>query len=316
MTPFDFKNERVAVLMGGRSAEREVSLMSGAGVLAALRAAGVDAIAFDPAQRALFELPTLGVTRCFIALHGRFGEDGTVQGVLELLRIPYTGAGVQASAIAIDKQMTKRLWQAQDLPTPAWREVRSAAETREALAALGAPMIVKPAREGSTLGLSKVDSADACAAAFDAARAHHDAVLCEQFIAGDEVTVAVLGEGAQARALPLVRIVAPEGRYDYQAKYFTHDTRYLVPSGLPAVEEALIQDLVLQAYRAVGCRGWGRADVMIDAVTRKPYLLELNTAPGMTTHSLVPMAAQACGMDYTALCLTVLADAALDYENA
>jgi len=303
----------VAVLMGGASAEREISLMSGQGVLQALIAQGVDAHAFDPAERNLFELKRDGFTRCFIALHGRFGEDGTVQGALELLGIPYTGPGVMASAIAIDKVMTKRLWAAAGLPTPAWQQVDSAAAAARAFAALGSPMIVKPAREGSTIGLTKVTALDQCAGAYALAAKHDSDVLCEQFIAGDEVTISVLGSAASARALPLIRIVAPGGNYDYQNKYFTNTTQYLVPAGLPPGEEEAIAQIVLQAYRGLGCRGWARLDVMIDAATRLPYLLEANTSPGMTTHSLVPMAAKAAGISYPALCLEVLRSASLDY---
>ena len=304
---------KVAVLMGGRSAEREISLMSGNGVLKALQSRGVDAHAFDPAERDLSELKRDGYARCFIALHGRFGEDGTVQGALELLGIPYTGSGVLASAMAIDKVMTKRIWLAEGLPTPAWRQVDSAAATRAAFTALGAPMIVKPAREGSSIGLTKVTEAAQCEAAYAAAAKEDAQVLCEQFISGEEVTVPVLGTGAQARALPVIRIVAPGGNYDYQNKYFTDDVQYLVPCGLPAGEEERIQQLVLQAYRVLGCRGWARADVMIDAKTRQPYLLEINTAPGMTGHSLVPMSARAAGISYEDLCVRLLADATLDH---
>lgn len=316
MSQFDLKNEKVAVLMGGASAEREVSLMSGSGVLQALQSLGVNAQAFDPSERDMGALKQEGFTRCFIALHGRFGEDGTVQGALELLRIPYTGPGVMASSIAIDKLMTKHIWLADGLPTPAWKKVDSVAATRAAfaeLAAAGQPMIVKPAREGSTIGLTKVTSLEQCDAAFALAAGTHDEVLCEQFIAGDEVTVPVLGTGAQARALPVIRIQAPDGNYDYQAKYFTNDTRYLVPCGLPEGEEAHIQQLVLQAFKSLGCRGWARADVMIDATTRQPYLLEINTSPGMTSHSLVPMSAKAAGISYPELCLQVLTLASLDY---
>ncbi|MCU0941353.1 MAG: D-alanine--D-alanine ligase [Hydrogenophaga sp.] len=307
---------KVAVLMGGRSAEREVSLMSGNGVLNALRSRGVDAHAFDPAERDLGELKRDGFARCFIALHGRFGEDGTVQGALELMGIPYTGPGVMASAVAMDKLMTKRIWVAEGLSTPAWRQVHSAAETREALDALGSPMIVKPVREGSTIGLTKVTRPDECADAYALAARQDPMVMCEQFIAGDEVTCPVLGTGDSAEALPVIRIVAPDGNYDYQNKYFTDDTKYLVPCGLPAGEEAAIQALVLQAFRTLGCRGWARADVMIDGATRKPYLLEINTSPGMTGHSLVPMSARAVGIAYEDLCLRVLGTAGLDNPAA
>jgi D-alanine-D-alanine ligase len=303
---------KVAVLMGGRSAEREVSLMSGRGVLAALRSQGVDAHAFDPAEQSLEALREQGVQRCFIALHGRFGEDGTVQGALELLGIPYTGPGVMASAVAMDKLMTKRIWLAEGLPTPLWRHVQTVQETRAAFAALGSPMIIKPVREGSTIGLTKVTHIDQCEAAFALAQAQDPRVMCEQFISGDEVTCPVLGSGDQARALPVIRIVAPDGNYDYQNKYFTDDTQYLVPSDLPVAEEANIQALVLKAFKALDCRGWARADVMIDQATRAPYLLEINTSPGMTSHSLVPMSARAVGVSYEALCLQLLASASLD----
>ncbi len=303
---------KVAVLMGGSSAEREVSLMSGSGVLQALRSRGVDAHAFDPSETDLIELKRGGYARCFIALHGRHGEDGTVQGALELLGIPYTGPGVMASSIAIDKIMTKRIWRFEGLSTPDWRLVSSAAETEQALQALGAPMIVKPSREGSTIGLTKVTSAEQCAQAYALASQYDPEVLCEQFIEGDETTCPVLGEGAAAHALPVIRIVAPEGNYDYQNKYFTDTTQYHCPSGLPAHEEAAIQRLVEKAFRALGCRGWARADIMIRASDRQPFLLEINTSPGMTGHSLVPMSARAAGLSYEDLCVGILATASLD----
>lgn len=313
MVPVDPKAMgKVAVLMGGHSAERAVSLMSGQGVLAALLAQGVDAQAFDPAQRDLGDLKREGFDRAFINLHGRFGEDGTVQGALELMGIPYTGSGVLASSVAMDKIMTKRIWLAEGLSTPAWRQVDSVEQTVAALAELGAPMIVKPAREGSSLGLTKVTDAAQCAQAYALAARHDPEVLCEQFVAGDEVTCPVLGTGAQALALPVIHIVAPDGNYDYEHKYFTDDTHYIVPCDLPAGEEAVIQALVLKAFRTLGCRGWARADVMIDARTRQPYLLEINTSPGMTSHSLVPMSARATGMSYEQLCLQLLASASLD----
>ena len=308
---------KVAVLMGGRSGEREISLMSGQGVLDALRARGVDAHAFDPAEQPMDELKRQGFARCFIALHGRFGEDGTVQGALELLGIPYTGAGVMASSMAIDKVMTKRVWQAEGLPTPRHVLLRrcqfTAEQVRAVPAQLGLPLIVKPAREGSSLGVVKVTSENQMQQAVEAAAALDTDVLCEQFIAGDEVTCPVLGQGQDAKALPVIHIVAPEGRYDYQNKYFTDDTEYRVPCDLPPGEEAAIQALVVKAYRVLGCRGWGRIDVMIDGATRQPYLLEINTSPGMTGHSLVPMAARAVGVSYEDLCMQLLAGAALDY---
>ena len=303
---------KVAVLMGGASAEREVSIMSGSGVLQALRARGVDAHAFDPAYTGLDTLKQEGYDRCFIALHGRHGEDGTVQGALELLGIPYTGSGVLPSSIAMDKIMTKRLWRADGLPTPDWRLVDSPADTEQALQALGAPMIVKPAREGSTIGLTKVFTADQCAEAYALAARYDPEVLCEQFIDGDETTCPVLGEAASAQALPLIRIVAPQGNYDYQNKYFTDDTQYHCPSGLPEAEEREIARIVVAAYRSLGCRGWARADIMIRASDRQPFLLEINTSPGMTGHSLVPMSARAAGMSYEDLCLRLLASATLD----
>ena len=314
---------RVAVLMGGASAERDISLLSGQGVLEALRGAGVDAHAFDPAQRGLHELRQEGVARCFIALHGRFGEDGTVQGALELLGIPYTGSGVMASAVAMDKVMTKRLWLAQGLPTPqsvvldaSDRSPTGVAGLHAAAAAvpaqLGLPLIVKPPREGSSLGVTKVTTAAELGTAVTLSARYDPHVLCETFISGEEVTCAVLGEGVKARALPVVRIQAPDGAYDYQNKYFTDAVSYHCPSGLPDSEEAEIQRLVLAAYRALGCRGWGRADLMLRASDRKPFLLEMNTSPGMTSHSLVPMAARAAGIGYADLCLNILAAASLD----
>ena len=303
---------KVAVLMGGSSSEREVSLMSGGGVLQALRSQGVDAHAFDPAERDLGDLKKEGFARCFIALHGRHGEDGTVQGALELLRIPYTGPGVMASSMSMDKIMTKRIWRFEGLPTPDWRMVANAEQTRAAFAALGTPMIVKPARDGSSMGLTKVSDASQCEAAYALAAKYDEEVLCEQFISGDETTCAVLGEGAGAKALPLIRIVAPDGNYDYQNKYFTDVTQYHCPSGLPAQEEAEIQRIVELAFRTLGCRGWSRADIMIRGSDRKPFLLEINTSPGMTGHSLVPMAARAQGISYEALCLRILAMASLD----
>ena len=317
MSQFDQKTDvaalgKVAVLMGGASNEREVSLMSGGGVLQALRARGVDAHAFDPAQSGLHELKTHGYARCFIALHGRHGEDGTVQGALELLGIPYTGPGVMASAIAMDKIMTKRLWRADGLPTPDWRLVASADEAARAFAELGAPMIVKPAREGSTLGLTRVSSIGQCEQAYRLAARFDPEVLCEQFIDGDETTCPVLGQGGQAQALPVIRIVAPQGNYDYQNKYFTDATQYHCPSGLPPHEEERIQQLVVQSFRSVGCRGWARADIMVRRSDRQPFLLEINTSPGMTGHSLVPMSARAAGLSYEDLCLRILADASLD----
>jgi D-alanine-D-alanine ligase len=310
---------KVAVLMGGYSAEREVSLMSGQGVLQALRLRGVDAHAFDPAERDISQLKTDGFDRCFIALHGRFGEDGTVQGALELLGIPYTGSGVLASSMAIDKVMTKRVLLSEGLPTPTYVLLRrgryNSADIDAVADTLGLPLIVKPAREGSSIGLTKVTvRADMAGAVERAAQLDAD-ILCEQFINGDEVTCPVLGAGSAAHALPVICIVAPDGNYDYQNKYFTNTTKYLVPCGLPDGEEAAIQALVLRAFRVLNCRGWGRADVMIDKATRQPYLLEVNTSPGMTSHSLVPMSARAAGLSYEDLCLEILKTAALEHTH-
>ncbi len=311
---------KVAVLMGGTSAERQISLMSGTGVLAALRSRGVDAHAFDPAERELVELKRDGFTRCFIALHGRHGEDGSVQGALELLGIAYTGSGVLASAIAMDKVMTKRVWLAEGLPTPRYvwlaPEDRRSENIRERVRSvpdeLGLPLIVKPPREGSSIGITKVAGYSQMLGAVELAAQYDADVLCEEFIDGEEVTCPVLGAGASAQALPVVKIIAPEGAYDYQNKYFTDVVDYRVPSGLPEAEEREIQRLVVQAYRTLGCRGWGRADLMIRASDRKPFLLEMNTSPGMTTHSLVPMSAKAAGLSYEALCVQILSHAALD----
>jgi D-alanine-D-alanine ligase len=307
---------KVAVLMGGTSAEREISLMSGGGVLAALQSQGIDAQAFDPAARDLVELKRDGFSRCFIALHGRHGEDGSVQGALELLGVPYTGSGVLASAIAMDKVMTKRVWLAEGLPTPSFIRLapddQGTVRIRTVPDELGLPLIVKPPREGSSIGITKVAGYSQMEDAVRLAAGYDPDVLCEEFIEGDEVTCPVLGEGASARALPVIRIVAPDGAYDYQNKYFTDSVQYLCPSGLPPVEEAEIQRLVLAAYRTLGCRGWGRADLMVRRSDRKPFLLEMNTSPGMTGHSLVPMSAKAAGLDYAALCVRILASAALD----
>ncbi len=303
---------KVAVLFGGTSAERDVSIMSGSGVLKALQSQGVNAFAFDPAERLLQELKAEGVDRVFIALHGRGGEDGTVQGALELLKIPYTGSGVMASSIAMDKIMTKRIWRFEGLPTPDWRMVSSAEDCAHALTALGAPMIVKPAREGSSIGLTKVSDPAQCASAYAAAAQHDPEVLCEQFIEGEETTCPVLIVDGEAQALPVIRIVAPGGNYDYQNKYFTDDVKYLCPSQLDADEEAEIQRQVVRAFKTLGCRGWARADVMIRQSDRQPFLLEINTSPGMTGHSLVPMSAKVAGLSYEQLCVHLLASASLD----
>ena len=307
---------KVAVLLGGTSAERDISILSGTGVLKALQSQGVDAHPFDPRDHDLVELRSLGFQRCFIALHGRHGEDGTVQGALELLRMPYTGSCVMASAIAMDKVMTKRVWLAEGLPTPRYVVLdpaqQSAGHTRTVPDELGLPLIVKPPHEGSSIGVTKVIGYSQMQTAVELAARHDPMVLCEEFIDGPELTCPVLGQGDDARALPVIRIVPPEAGYDYQNKYFTDEVKYLCPSGLAPEEEAEVQRLTLAAYRTLGCRGWGRADLMLRASDRRPFLLEMNTSPGMTGHSLVPMSARAAGIDYGALCLQILQGAALD----
>lgn len=303
---------KVGVLFGGRSAEREISLMSGSGVLKALQSLGIDAHPFDPAQRSLAELAAEKFDRVFIALHGRYGEDGTLQGALEQLGIPYTGPGVLASAIAMDKAMTKRVWLHNGLSTPDFAMLHAGSDWDAVVAKLGLPLIVKPAHEGSTLGLTKVTDAAQLPAAYALAAKYDKAVMAEEFISGMELTFPVLGHGDEARALPVVRIVAPDANYDYQNKYFSDETQYLCPSGLPAEQEREIQQLVLDSYRSLGCRGWSRADVMVRASDNRPFLLEINTSPGMTGHSLVPMSAAVAGLPYEQLCVEILRMAALD----
>jgi D-alanine-D-alanine ligase len=303
---------KVGVLFGGRSAEREVSMMSGSGVLAALKAKGIDAHAFDPAERTLSELAAEKFDRVFIALHGRYGEDGTLQGALEQLGIPYTGPGVLASSIAMDKAMTKRIWLASGLSTPKFSMLSAGTDWNAVVASLGLPLIVKPAHEGSTLGLTKVTAAEQLPQAYALAARFDRSVMAEEFIAGMELTCPVLGQGDDARALPVIRIIAPDANYDYQNKYFTNDTRYLCPCGLPSEQERAIQELVLESYRSLGCRGWSRADVMVRESDGQPFLLEINTSPGMTSHSLVPMSAKVAGMSYEDLCGAILGSATLD----
>lgn len=292
---------KVAVLLGGRSAERDVSLKSGALILAALRARGVNAHAFDPAERELRDLIDGHFECVFIALHGRFGEDGTVQGVLEWLGIPYTGSGVLASALAMDKVRTKLLWQACGLPTPAHELLDAHADLKAVAARLGMPLMVKPVNEGSSIGMSKVRAAGGLEEAYALAVNYDRAVMAERFIEGQELTAGILGE----EPLPLIRLETPRDFYDYDAKYVASDTRYLIPCGLPAARERELQALCLKAFRALGCRGWGRVDLMLDAAG-DPWLLEVNTVPGMTDHSLVPMAARAIGMSYDELCVKIL----------
>jgi D-alanine-D-alanine ligase len=298
---------KVAVLMGGPSAEREISLISGKAVLDALRSRGVDAHGFDPAERELFELKREGFRRCFIALHGRFGEDGTVQGALEVMRIPYTGSGVMASALAMDKWRTKLVWDASGIPTPRFAMVGKDTHWVKLIEVLGLPMIVKPAREGSTLGLTKVQAPTDLPHAYLTAAKFDELVIVEEFVAGQELTASILGD----KALPLVRIEAPQGNYDYQNKYFTDDTRYYCPSGIRAELEDEIRQVALKSFRVLGCRGWGRADVMLRPDGTYSFL-EMNTSPGMTGHSLVPMAAREAGLAYPDLCVRILEMASLD----
>jgi D-alanine-D-alanine ligase len=294
---------KVAVLLGGPSAEREISLLSGNAVLKALREAGVDAHAFDPAERSLFELVEQGFARAFIALHGRFGEDGTVQGALEALRIPYTGSGVMASALAMDKWRTKLVWLASRIPTPRYRVVDATTDWMEVVAALGLPLIVKPAREGSTIGITKVTGVDhdELRLAFDAAAAHDPLVLAEEFVSGVELTASIVN----GRALPLIRIDAPQGNYDYHNKYFSDETKYFCPSGIDDAKEREIREQSLAAFDVVGCSGWGRLDLILRDDGTYSFL-EVNTSPGMTGHSLVPMAARQSGMSFAELCIEIL----------
>ena len=298
---------KVAVLMGGPSAEREISLISGKAVLGALRSKGVDAHAFDPAERELFDLKREGFARAFIALHGRFGEDGTVQGALEVMRLPYTGSGVMASAISMDKWRTKLVWESSGIPTPRFAMVRETSAWDKVLDHLGLPLIVKPAREGSTIGLTKVRAASELLPAYRLAAKFDELVIAEEFIAGKELTASVLGD----IALPLVRIEAPEGNYDYQNKYFTDDTKYYCPAGVRPEVEDEIREVTLKSFRVLGCRGWGRADVMLRPDGSYSFL-EMNTSPGMTGHSLVPIAAKAAGIDYPDLCVRILEAATLE----
>lgn len=292
---------KVAVMFGGASAEREVSLMSGQAVLDALRRQGVDAHAFDPAEKPLSALQDEGFDRVFIALHGRGGEDGTVQGALELMKLPYTGSGVMASSIGMDKWRTKLVWQAVGIPTPEYEVLTADSDFAEVEARLGLPLMVKPAHEGSSIGIVKVSEPGQLAAAWREAASLDRLVIAERFIAGREYTAPVLDD----QALPLIRIAAPEGNYDYQHKYFTDDTQYFCPCGLPESLEAQMRDTVLRAFKVLGAEGWGRIDLMLDDEGRF-YLLEINTSPGMTSHSLVPMAARVAGIEFDALCLRIL----------
>jgi D-alanine-D-alanine ligase len=307
---------KVGVLYGGRSAEREVSLMSGAGVLKALQGKGVNAHGFDTGERSLSELAAEKFDRVFIALHGRFGEDGSLQGALEQLGIPYTGSGVMASAIAMDKIMSKRIWLSHGLPTPRFIELdgRSATDEdlRKAAETLGFPLMLKAPHEGSTIGISKVADQAGMRAGFDDCARYDETILAEEFIAGRELTVPVLGRGRDAQALPIVEIRAPQGNYDYHNKYFSDETQYLCPAPLDEALTQRIQSIAVKAFNAMGAKGWARIDFMLRESDKEPFLLEINSSPGMTGHSLVPMSAKAAGMDYEELCMQILSAASLD----
>ena len=303
--------KRVAVLLGGESAEREISLRSGTGVLAALQRCGVNAFGFDPAARPLQALRDEAVDCAFVALHGRFGEDGTVQGMLELLKIPYTGSGVMASSVAMDKAITKRIWQQAQLPTPDFELLSEGFDADRVVQRLGLPMAIKPVMEGSSLGFTRVDRQSDLAAAYRAARRYDKSVMAEQFVSGREFTCAILQDASgRPQALPVIEIQAPEGRYDYQNKYFGDATRYLCPAPIDVALTQRIQSLSVDAFETIQCAGWARVDLMWDGKT-DPMLLEINTSPGMTDHSLVPMAAQAAGIPYDELVLRILAQASL-----
>ncbi|MEJ7668760.1 MAG: D-alanine--D-alanine ligase [Casimicrobiaceae bacterium] len=294
---------KVAVLLGGSSSEREVSLMSGNAVLGALRVKGINAHPFDPALHELCELRHEGFARAFIALHGRVGEDGTIQGALETLKIPYTGSGVMASALAMDKWRTKLVWLASGIPTPRYKVVDADTDWMSIVAELGLPLIVKPAREGSTIGITKVASVDRdeLAIAYLEAARHDDLVLVEEFVTGAELTASIVN----GVCLPLIRIEAPQGNYDYHSKYFSNETRYCCPAGLHDAKEAEIRTQSLQAFAVIGCAGWGRLDLMLRADGTFSFL-EVNTSPGMTSHSLVPIAAKEAGMPFAELCVAIL----------
>lgn len=315
--PFDPASlGKVVVLLGGRSSEREVSLMSGKGVYDALVDAGVDVTRFDPQEQSLSELEKGQYDRAMISLHGRFGEDGTIQGVLEYLNIPYTGPGVRSSSIAIDKAMTKRVWSAAGVPVPNGITVTKDDDMSLVIQSLGGNLVVKPAHEGSSIGLTKLENAtpEQLQEAVNKASNLDPHVLVEERIYGRELTVAVLGPAQTARALPIIEIVAPDGDYDYQNKYFTTCVRYECPAQLPEEQAEEIRKMCERAYRVLGGRGWSRIDVMLTEDGRF-VLLEMNTSPGMTSHSLVPMAASKIGLSYQDLVLEVLSQASLDNKD-
>ena len=299
---------KVAVLFGGKSAEREISLNSGSRVLAALLRQGVDAQAFDPAERKLDELSAFD--RAFIMLHGRYGEDGTIQGALELMGIPYTGSGVMASAIGMDKWRTKLLWRSVGLPIPDFVMLTADSDFAAVERQLGLPLFVKPACEGSSIGVSKVSEPGALRAAYLEAAKYDALVLAEKAVLGGEYTVSIIGEGDSMQALPTIKIEPATEFYDYDAKYFRNDTVYRCPCDLPQARELELRAQALEAFRVLGCRGWGRVDFLMDEQGNS-YMLEVNTSPGMTDHSLVPMAARVAGISYEALVMRVLSLATL-----
>jgi len=307
---------RVGVLLGGRSGEREISLMSGNGILQALLSKGVDAHAFDPGLRNPTELVAEKFDRVFISLHGRYGEDGTIQGLLDLIELPYTGSGVLASALSIDKIVTKQVWISNGLATPEYEELTVNSDWNAVVQHLGLPLIVKPAHEGSSLGLTKVKAVEELPAAYQLAARLDKKVMAETCIVGDELTCPLVGQGSSAEALPVIKIIPPQANYDFHHKYFSNETQYLCPTGLAPEVNKRVQELALAAYKALGCRTWGRADVMLDQTTGKPYLLEMNTSPGMTSHSLVPMAAKAAGVEYAELVLWLLSQTLQEKEVA
>ncbi len=298
---------RVAVLMGGCSAEREVSLLSGNAVLEALLNSKVNAFGLDLGEQAIAQLMAEKFDRAFIALHGRGGEDGSIQGVLEWLRIPYTGSDVMASALGMDKYKCKQVWQGLGLPTPASSLLSPTTNPEKLVAKLGLPLMIKPAHEGSSIGMSKVTSAEQLAAAYTEASRYDSRILAERFISGPEFTVGIV----DGQALPVIGLKTSHDFYDFNAKYTATDTEYLLPCGLTAEEEKVLQELALNAYLAVGCEGWGRVDIMVDEETQQPWLLEVNTSPGMTDHSLVPQAAAYAGISFDQLVVNILATANL-----
>jgi D-alanine-D-alanine ligase len=297
---------KVAVLMGGWSAERDISLKTGIAIVAALKSRGVNAEGIDVGRDILSQLADHCYERAFIALHGRGGEDGVIQAILEVLGLPYTGSGVMASALCMNKLMTKRLWLGAGLPTPPFVELEDDFEPQSVADDIGLPAIIKPALEGSSIGMSKVEDLDQLMQAWRKAREYGDQVLAEQWISGAEYTVAILGECA----LPVIRLKTPRTFYDFEAKYISPDTQYICPCGLAQDEEKLLQDLAKTAFQVTGAHGWGRVDLMLDEMGR-PWLIEINTVPGMTDHSLVPMAAAAVGISFEDLVLRILEDCKL-----